>query len=726
MAIGLRTPIFDPHLARAEAADIEVFNWIVVGPDNWVTVRSLQAELGQGITTGIVQLLSEELELDVSKVKTEYADVTRHLAQGKPFGRGQIGGSNSIISLQLPVRMAGAQIRLMFIRAAARRLGVLEDELFAELSTIVHEPTGTKLTYGELAHDAAAVPVPDKSEIKLKDPRDWKVVGKSMKRLDVPSKVNGSAIYGIDVTLPGMKYAAITHGPAIGAKLRSYDADPALSRRGVHKVFPVPAIEAVSAATAVLPGGRLSPENDAIAVVADSFWEAKTALDAMPVTWEGGYTNLSSESLLADMRAAFSAGPTKLLRKGGNVDEALRSATQVIEAEYYTPYRENAPMEPLTCTALVTEDGFEVWVATQNPETTLNTAALTAGFPIERGKVNMMPAGGSFGRRLDMDFVRQSVQIAMAMKGTPVKLIWTREETFRFSPYQPTFLTKIKGGLDANGNLIAWKQRIVGNSGYPGVGVSHVAGGELRFYDIPNITIDFVEVPNILRVSTMRGVVNSHESFFFQGFLDELAIAAKKDPYEFQKAIWRTTPVVPWRGTEGDMSARTRTVLDTVMQKSSWGSPLGANRGRGFAIDDKINVNTAVAQVVEVTLDGRGWFKVDRVVTVADPGHVVDPNNSNSLAEGSVAFGLTQAIYNEITFAHGLAVECNFDQYPMLRMAEMPKVETHLVPSYMGWGGMGEPMVPPILPALVNAIYNAGGPRIRSLPIKNVTISKRA
>jgi len=250
-------------------------------------------------------------------------------------------------------------------------------------------------------------------------------------------------------------------------------------------------------------------------------------------------------------------------------------------------------------------------------------------------------------------------------------------------------------------------------------------GGELRFYDIPNVSIDFVEVPNILRVGTMRGVVNTHENFFFQSFLDELAYAAGKDPYEFQKAAWRTTPVVPWRNTEGDMSKRTRAVLDIVMQKSDWGRPLGPNRGRGLAIDDKINVNTAVAQVVEVTLDGQGWFKIDRVVVAVDPGHVVDPNNSISLAEGSVVFGLTQAIHNEITFARGLAVEGNFDMYPMLRMAEMPRVETHLVPSYMGWGGMGEPVVPPVLPALTNAIYNAGGPRIRSLPIRNMTIAKR-
>jgi len=719
LAIGLRFATSErrPPLA---SGDVEIHNWITVAPDSTVTIRIAQMEMGQGAMTSMAQLLAEELEADWSKVRTEFISLSTHLRRGKIYGRTNTVGSGGVSCSHLLLRTSGAQIRTMLIKAAAERLGVPEAELVAKSSAITHSPTGRRLSYGELALDAARIAVPDPASVRLKDPEDWTCIGTSVARVDIAAKVDGRAVYGIDVKLPGMKHAAVSMSPVFRGKLRSYDTSEILSRSGVIKVIK-------------LKGGKAGTD-DAVAVVADQWWQAKAAVEAMPKEWDGGVWHATdSAAIMANLRAGLDAAPDEVLRKSGSVEKATASAERLLEAIYFVPYLEHATMEPMNCTALVTDDHFEVWAPTQVPELAISVAAKVAALPVSKGSLHITQLGGGFGRRQEADFVAQAVTIANAMKGTPIKLLWSREDTMRHGFYRPTTLSRVRGALDANGNIAAWSHRIVAPSS---VRERTQFGSDSLLYAIPNILVDFVVRRSHVPEGQMRGVGFATHGFVTQSFVDELARASAKNSYEFQRELLnpdKTPAAVPTATVKGEITdnisprsraARLRAVLDEAALRAGWRDFMGPNRGRGIATVEEADAFYAV--VVEVTLDGKGWFRVDRVVVAGDPSFLVNPDIANAQVEGSVAFGLTSAMYGEITVNEGAVVESNFHDYQMLRIHEMPKVETHWVLSRQPrWGGVGEPVVSAVIPALTNAIYDAGGPRIRSLPLKNQKIILR-
>ena len=706
-------PFALPEMGEAVAApqDVELYNWVVIDPNNVVTVRIAQMEMGQGTMTAMAQLLAEELEADWSTIRTEFISVATHLRRDEVYGRTRTASSLGVKLSQSVLRTAGAQIRTILVEAAARRLSVPASELVAENSAVLHPPTVRRLLYGELAAEAQHIAVPDPASLRLKQPKDWKLIGKSVPRLDVPMKTDGSAVFGIDVELPGMKQAAIGMCPILGGRLLSYDAEVALARPGVRAVV-------------ALEG------EEAVAVVADDWWQARTAIDAMPVEWDGGEAALDSESILRDLRMGLDAEPDSILRDDGAVEAALASAVRRFEAEYSVPYLEHATMEPMNCTALVTDDRFEVWAPTQVPETAIGIAAEAAGMDVSRGELHPTLMGGGFGRRQNSDYVRQAVLIAKAMKGTPVKLIWSREDTTRHGPFRPTSLSWLRAALDADGQPTAWWHRIVAHSISP---VQSTYGADALLYAVPNMRVDLAIRELRVPEAPMRGVAFSMNAFVTQSFIDELAAAAGADPYAFQRALLEPSRMHDYvppsvfpdfeELAPGVRAARLRAVLDEAASKASWSEPLGPNRGRGIAVNEE--GTSYFAAVVEVTLDGEGWFSVDRVVVAGDPGFLVNPDIAEAQVEGSVAFGLTSAIYGEITIRDGAVVQSNFHDYRMLRIDEMPKVEVHWVLNREVWSGVGEPAAAAVIPALTNAIYSAGGPRIRALPLKNHRIVRR-
>jgi isoquinoline 1-oxidoreductase beta subunit len=571
-----------------------------------------------------------------------------------------------------------------------------------------------------LASAAAKIAVPGAASITLKDPKDWTFIGKSVPRVDVPAKVDGTAVYGIDLTLPGLKHAAIAMAPVFGGAVKSYAASDALSRPGILKVVEVKAVK--SRGKRALVTDRF----DGLAVVADQWWQAKLAVEAMAKDWHAGdWATTDSAALLANMRAGLEDAPDAILHQTGNVEAAMASGKQVLEADYFVPYLEHATMEPMNCTALVTDDSFEVWAPTQAPEEAIKLAANVAGIPVNKGDLHVTQIGGGFGRRLKSDFVAQAVQIAKAMKGTPIKLVWSREDTMRHGFYRPANLSRLRGALDSDGRLKAWTHRIVA----PSDNFSLSQMGAKFPHLIPNMLVDTVVKPCHVPEGPMRSVALGTHAIFTQCFMDELARVAGKDPYEFQRALLDPDAAPQVVTKPGKMSlklriARLRAVLDEAARKSSWDERRERNRGRGIAAVEYANAFYSV--VVEVTLDGKGWFSVDRVVVAGDPSFLVNPDSANAQVEGSVAFGLTSALYGEITIDKGSVVEGNFNDYRILRINEMPRVETHwLLSRRPQWGGLGEPIVAAVVPALINAIYDAGGPRIRSLPLKNHKIVPR-
>ncbi len=435
--------------AAARPGSVELYNWVVIAPDNTVTLRLAQVEMGQGAMTSMAQLLAEELEVDWSALKTEYISIAEHLRRGKVYGLTRTVSSLGVKLSQEPLRTAGAQIRAMLVAAAAARLGVPASELEGKNSAVHHAPTGRKMLYAELAADAAALDVPDPASLGLKEPKNWEVIGQSLPRLDIPAKTDGTAIFGIDVRLPGMKHAAIAMSPTFGGRVASYDANAALRQPGVSHVL---AIE----------------EGRSVVVVAEDWWQAKAALDAMPIEWDRGpAAALDSDAILADMRAGLAAEADSVPRDDGDVETALAAAARILEADYFVPYLEHATPEPMNCTALVTDDRFEVWAPTQVPESALHWAADTAGMDVSAGELHVTLLGGGLGRRQMSDFVSQAVEIAKAMKGTPVKLLWSREDTTRHGFYRPTSLSRVRAALDADGKVTAWWHRIVGHSESP-------------------------------------------------------------------------------------------------------------------------------------------------------------------------------------------------------------------------------------------------------------------
>jgi isoquinoline 1-oxidoreductase beta subunit len=696
LALGFHLPWGRGPVRAVAAQPAEVNAWIIVQPDDTVVIRVARSEMGQGSFTALPMLVAEELECDWSKVRAEYASVAEHLRRNRVYVSFATGGSRSIRSSHEFLRQAGASAREMLIAAAAQQWGVQPSECRAANSIITHQATGRTVTFGAVA-DAASHLTPPKS-VALKPPEQWKLIGKPAKRFDTADKVLGKPVFGIDVRLPDMLYAAIRQCPVFGGTLKSYDEAAAKSRKGVRQVVPL---------------------KDTVAVVAESWWQAKQAVEAMAVTWdEGPNAKVSSADIMTFLRGGLTATDVAVARNDGDARAALTSASKVVEAEYFAPFLAHATMEPMTCTARVTADRFEIWAPTQNAEATLAAAAEAAGMPVGKGEVHVTYLGGGFGRRgAFQDYTRQAVTIAKAV-GKPVNLLWTREEDMQHDHYRPVSLVKLTAGLDASGMPMAFLARVAGQSIIAGLAPANVANGlDLNFleglHDIPynfrNVRVEYAMRNTHIPVGFWRSVNHSQNAFFKECFLDEVAHAAGQDPYQFRRRL---------------LTGKTKelNVLDTVAQKAGWGNPLPAGVFRGIALEE--SYGSHCAQAAEVSVNGKGEVRVHRVVCAIDSGYVVNPDTVEAQMESAIVYGLTAALFGEISIKNGRVEQGNFDEYDMLRIDQMPKVEVYPVPSGGFWGGIGEPGVPPIAPAVCNAIFAATGKRIRSLPLKNHDLKK--
>jgi isoquinoline 1-oxidoreductase beta subunit len=693
LMLGVRLP--GQASAAAQGAGIpEVTHWIQIHPDDTVVVKIARSELGQGTFTGLAQLVAEELECDWSKVRAEYADVNEHVRRNRIWGAMSTGGSRGIRDSQDYVRKGGAAAREMLLTAAAQEWGVPASECSVAKGVITHKPSGRKTTFGKVAGAASTLEAP--KEPKLKDPKDWKIIGTSPARFDIPDKTTGRQVYAADVRLPGMLHASVAQVPVFGGKLKSYDESKIKGMRGVKRVVAGP---------------------DWVAVVADNWWRANQALRAMPVEWDVGENGkVSSESIMQFLRTGIEAKEAPAARKDGDFDKIAAGAAKVIEAEYYNPYMNHTTMEPQTATALATDDKVEVWVGTQNGESSIAAASEVAGVPLENVYVHKMHAGGGFGRRgPHQEYTKQAVTIAQAMKGTPVRLQWSREEDMQQGRYRPVSLVKLRGALDAQGNWIGWHvrqadQSIISTLRLPnfevknGVDPINTRCFSDNPYQVPNFTNEYSMRNTHVPPGFWRAVAHTNNPIAREGFIDELAHAAGKDPYEFRR---------PFLQGKKDLG-----VLDAVAKAAGWGQPLPKGVHRGIAVVD--SYGSYVAAVAEIQMKDPTTIDVKRVVVALDCGHICHRDAVIAQVEGGVLWGLSALMHEEITIKDGRVVETNFGDYPLLRLGEAPaKIEAVLVPSGGFWGGVGEPPIGPVLPAMCNAIFAATGKRIRSLPLKH-------
>jgi isoquinoline 1-oxidoreductase beta subunit len=694
LSLGMRVPF---GLAEAQAADAapEVNAWVVIRPDDTVVIRIARSEMGQGSLTGLAQLVAEELECDWSKVTTEFPSPAANVARKRVWGNFSTGGSRGIRESNQYVREGGAAARDMLIRAAAAAWRVPADECSAANSVITHKPSGRMITYGKIADSAAKLDPP--KEIKLKDPKDWKIAGKPVKRLDTAPKVDGSLMYGIDVKLPGMLVATIRDCPVHGGKVKSFDAAKVQGMRGVKSVVAV--------------------GDSGVAVVADGFWNAKTAVAALPVVWDEGPNATVSSATIADLlKQGLDADQAFVGHKAGDANAAIAGAAKVVQAVYSYPYQSHAPMEPMNATALYTADKCEVWVPTQNGESALAVVSETSGLPVAKCDVHKLFLGGGFGRRGFNDYVKQAVLIAMQMPGTPVKLIWSREEDMTHDHYHPVTQCKLRGGLDAAGNLIGFRMRLSGQSIIAAVfpqnlkeGMDPAAfqglnptGPEGEFgYQVPNLLIDHAMRNPHIRPGFWRGVNTNHNSIYTECFIDELAHAAGQDPLEFRRKMLKPKHLA---------------VLNAAVERAGWGkAPAGVYQG----LAQFMGYGSYVAAIAEVSVSKEGRVKIHRIVAATNPGHAVNPAQIERQVAGSFVYGLSAMIYGECTVNNGAIEQTNFDAYNVMRMDEMPKVETVIVPTGDFWGGVGEPTIAVAAPAVLNAIFAATGKRIRTMPLMN-------
>ena len=692
LALGFAIPFVSRSEGVARAAeDADVTCWVDIAPDNTVTIRIARAEMGQGALTGLAMLVAEELECDWARVKTEFVSPTENLRRNQIWGDTATGASRSIASSQHYLRRAGATAREMLIAAAAARWRVPAAQCAAQNSTIVHTPSGRTLTFGAVAAAAAKVEPP--ANIALKPPQAWKLIGTPRNRLDVFDKVTAQPVYAIDVRLPNMLYAAIAQCPVFGGALKSADEASIAGMAGVRGIVRMP---------------------DAVAVVADSWWRAKRALDALRVDWDDrGNKQVSSASIAQTVRAGLAAAAAQVGSVHGDAAAALGRAVRRVEAEYTVPFLAHATMEPQTCTAHVTSKGVAIWVPTQEPATALATAALAAGVPNDKVTVHRTMLGGGFGRRAPIqEYVRQAVVIAKEFE-VPVKLVWSREQDIAHDLYRPCGMARLVAGLDADGLPVAWTIRLAGPSfvaslvpefGANIIDRTFVSGlAEEMPYDVPNYLVDYVICPTPVPLGVWRAINYTQNAFYKECFVDEMAHAAGVDPYLYRCKLLSKSP-------------KNLAVLDAAAKRANWGSPLPPGVYRGIALNEACG--SYCAQVVEASV-ADGSVHVHRVVSALDPGHVVNPRSIEMQTQGAIIYALTAALDGEITIKNGAAEQSNFDTYEMLRLANAPVVETVIVPSGDFWGGVGEPPVPPLAPALCNAIFAATGRRVRSLPLKN-------
>ncbi len=704
---GLALGFHLPFIAAAEAAasaGTELNIWVVVKPDNTCVIRIARSEMGQGTLTGLAQLVAEELECDWKKVATETVTPGRSLARKRIWGDMSTGGSRGIRASQDYVRRAGATARIMLLQAAADQWKVPLGELTVTDGVITHAASKRSTTYGKVSVAAGKLTAPDPKSIKLKDPKDWKIAGKPMKRLDTADKLNGSKVYAIDIKLPGMLHAAVKACPVFGGKLVSYDEAKVSGRPGVRRAVKV--------------------SDTAVAVVADTWWHAKTALEALPIVWdEGAGATQSSATIAERLKEGLTATDAYAGRNEGDALKVIAGAAKKVEAVYSTPFLSHATMEPMNCTAKVSADGVEVWVPTQSAEASLAAATEEAGLPLEKGEVHRHDLGGGFGRRGGtQDYTRQAVAIARQFPGVPVKLIWSREEDQAHDFYRPISQCKLTAGLDEGGKLLALHVRLSGQSINATLNPPAAKGGaderQLQGwwekpgdaqlgYSVPNLLIEYAMRNTHVPVGPWRGVNTNQNGVYMECFIEEVARAAGADSLEFRRALMSKHP-------------KHLAVLNAAAEKADWGKPLPAGVHRGIA--QFMGYGSYSAAVAEVSVNGEGKLKVHRMVLALDCGHTVNPGQIAAQIEGSVAYGLSAALYGEVTVQNGRMAELNFHNYRILRLAEMPKIETVLVPSYDFWGGVGEPTICVVIPSVLNAIHAATGKPVRSLPLKNIRL----
>jgi isoquinoline 1-oxidoreductase subunit beta len=679
--------------AAASQAELAPNAFVRIGADGSVTVISKHIEMGQGTYTGLATLVAEELDADWSRVRVEGAPADAQRYNNLLWGPVQgTGGSTAIANSYEQLRKAGATARAMLVSAAAETWRVPANEVSVSNGMLTHK-SGRKASFGELAGKAAAMPVP--SDVKLKDPKQFRLIGKRVPRKDSREKVDGSAQYTIDMKLPGMLTAVVAHPPLFGAKVKSFDPAKAKSISGVMNVVQIPS---------------------GVAVLATSFWAAKQGRDALSVQWdESGANSLGSPELMAQYKA-LAAKPGLAAKSSGDADKALAGAAKTLEASFEFPYLAHATMEPMNCVIQWKDGACEVWNGEQFQTVDQQSVAGVLGLEPSRVKINMLYAGGSFGRRANphADYLVEAAHVVKAINGTaPVKLQWTREDDTRAGYFRPLYYHSIRAGLDGSGKLVAWQHRIVGQSiltGTPfepmmvkdGIDATSVEGAATLPYDIPNMRVELHTTKVGVPVQWWRSVGSTHTAFSTETLIDELAAAAGQDPVAFRRTML-------------DKHPRHRGVLDLAAEKAGWGKPLPKGRGRGIAVHESFN--TFVAEVAEVTLLKSGGFRVDRVVCAVDCGVAVNPDVIRAQMEGGIGYGLSAALHGEITLKDGRVEQSNFHDYRPLRINEMPRVEVHIVPSSEKPTGVGEPGVPPLAPAVANALAAATGKRLRNLPL---------
>ena len=697
---GLAIGVAVPGLARAlpigpepwspETAGTEVSAWILIEPDDSVVIRFARSEMGQGSFTALPMIVAEELECDWSKVRAEYASANRNVREGSIYRSMSTGGSRAVRDSREYLQQAGASARARLVQAAATRWNVAASECEARDGKVLHKASGRSLGYGALAADAAKVTLAQEPAIKTPD--QYRLIGKPTARLDTPLKINGAAKFGIDTRLPDMVYAAAAACPVFGGKLKSYDESKIKGRRGIIAVVPL---------------------EGAVAVVADRFWRAKEALLAMPVEWDAGPAGSTDSAQFKQAYREALDGDAATARNDGDVAKAMAAGGKIVDALYEVPHVAHAPMEPLNATAHVQADRVDVWMGTQNAEGALRAAARMAGVKPEQVFVHTAFLGCGFGRRSANDEMLQAVAVSKAV-GKPVKLVWTREEDIRHDRYRPQAAIRFKAALGPDGLPVAWENRTAVGSILRSLGMNPVTSGVEPMaveglanmpYRVANVRVDCVLKNTHVPVMFWRSVGSSQNAFAVESFVDELAHAAGQDPYRFRRALLTHR-------------ADFIHVIDTLAEKGDWGKPLPAGKGRGIAIHEAFG--TIVGEIAEVAVSPKGEVRVERVVVVVDSGHVVNPRTVEMQMEGGVIYGLTAALYGEITLKNGAVEQGNFDSYEMVRLADAPKIEVHMaLTGGSKWGGIGEPGTPPIAPAVCNAIFAATGKRIRSLPIKN-------
>jgi isoquinoline 1-oxidoreductase beta subunit len=670
LVLGFYLPTKEEELLAVEPAEIFSPNaFLSIDASGTVTITVAKSEMGQGVRTALPMIVADELDADWSNVKIDQAP-----AHQTKYGSQSTGGSASVRRSWDMLRKAGATAREMLLTAAAQQWNVDKSACSTDNGMVIHTSSGRKLRYGELVAAAAKLPVPDNPP--LKDPKDFKIIGKPINQVDTPNRVDGSAIFGIDVKVPGMLYASIERSPVFGGRVVSFDASKARKIAGVKEVIQI---------------------DEGVAVIATNTWAAFKGREALSVKWdEGPNANQSQANIWKTLEEAAKKPGTEEV-KVGDVAAALNAAAKKVEAVYYAPFVAHATMEPMNCTAHVRGKECEIWAPTQTPQRAQSEAARVLGIPVDNVKVNVTMLGGGFGRRLQADYVVEAVKLAHVV-GAPVKVIWTREDDLQHDFYRPATYNVMTAGLDRMGLPVAWVHRIAGTK-EKGL----VTGGSTPPYAIPNLLIDSHIIDVGVPIGAWRSVGPSQNAFLVESFIDELAAAAKNDPFEYRRKLLENKP-------------RLKRVVEFAAEKASWGKALPAGRARGIACCESFGSN--IAEVAEVSVANDGTLTISRVVAVVDCGPVVNPKTIEAQIEGAIVYGLSAAIKDEITIEKGRVVQNNFNDYQILRINEMPKVEVHIVPSTESQGGIGEPGLPPLAPAVCNAIFALTGKRIRKLPIR--------